>query len=466
MLDARVIGGTVVSPTGQGRLDLGIAEGRVVGLFEPGLAPEARQTIDATDLLVLPGVVDAHFHCRAPGHPQREDFSTGTQAAAAGGATTVLEMPIAYPGVHSGEVLNARRELGEAQAHVDFGLYGGGGSSAEGIREMAEAGAIAFKIFLHGAPAGREIEFEGLTATDTVSLYRAFERIAATGLPVAVHSEDDDLIEARISDLRARGQGDTAAHQDSRPDFVEAVAVAKVLLLAEETGVRLHLPHVSTGKAVQLVREVRARGQRVSLETCPHYLFANSEDFARAGFYAKINPPIRPESDREAMWQAVLDGTVDIVASDHAPYRAAEKEHPVIFDCPSGSAGIETMAPALLDRALTGELTLERVVDLLCERPARLFDLYPRKGALLPGSDADLLLFDPAASWLVDHERFFTKSRDAARLFHGRTFRGRIRRTLVRGQLVYDDGQIVGQAGHGQFLTPLVASARRPTLNQ
>jgi allantoinase len=457
MLDLLIANGTLVTPQGRAQADLGIAYGTVAGHYRPGDAPDAARTLDASDLLVLPGIVDAHFHCRAPGHPEREDFSSGTRAAAAGGVTTVLEMPIAYPGVHSGEILRARRELGESQAHVDFGLYGGGGASEDGIRSMAAEGAIAFKIFLHAPPAGREVEFEGLTTVDTRSLYLAFERIAETGLPCAVHSEDDDLIEERTRQLRERGEVGPAAHQESRPDFVEALAVSKVLLLAEALGVRLHLPHISTGRAVELVKATRARGQSVSLETCPHYLLTNSDDVKRVGVFAKINPPIRPESDRQTLWQAVKDGVVDIVASDHAPYATAEKERgkQVIFDAPSGSAGVETMGPALFDRALAGELSLERAVELLSERPAQIFDLYPRKGCLLPGADADVVLFDPASKWQVDRSKFFTKSRDAAQLFDGREFRGRIVKAVVRAEVVYDDGRIVGEPGYGQFVKPV-----------
>jgi allantoinase len=456
MLDLRIVNGTLVTSRGSIRADLGITNGKILGQYSAGGAPAARRTIEAADLLVLPGIVDAHFHCRAPGHPEREDFSSGTQAAAAGGVTTVLEMPLAYPGVHNGEILRSRRELGEQQAHVDFALYGGGGASTEGIQSMAAEGAIAFKIFLHAAPPGRDVEFEGLTATDTKSLYRAFVRIAPTGLPCAVHCEDDDLIEERVADLRARGEVTPAAHQTSRPAFVDGVAVAKVLLLADELGVRLHLPHISTAQAVDLVRAARAQGQRVSLETCPHYLLANSEDVDRLGPFAKINPPIRPEADRKALWKAIGERAIDVIASDHAPYPAAEKErgNQVIFDAPSGSPGVETMGPGILDRALSGELSLERAVELLSERPAELFGLAPRKGSLQPGADADLLLFDPSGSWQVDRQRLYTKSRDAARLFDGRAFKGRIRQTIVRGEPVYADGEIQAPPGYGQFLRP------------
>jgi allantoinase len=457
MLDLLITNGTLVMPQGRSKADLGIEGGTMVGYYDSDDAPSAARTLDASDLLVLPGIIDAHFHCRAPGYPEREDFSSGTQAAAAGGVTTVLEMPIAYPGVHSGEILRARRQLGESQAHVDFGLYGGGGASEEEIKSMATEGAVAFKIFLHAAPPGREVEFEGLTAVDTHSLYRAFQRIAPTGLVCAVHSEDDDLIDELTHHLRERGEVGPGAHQESRPDFVEALAVSKVLLLAEALDVRLHLPHISTGRSVELVKAARARGQRVTLETCPHYLLANSDDVERVGVFAKINPPIRPKSDRQALWASVGEGVVDIVASDHAPYTTAEKERgqAVIFDAPSGSAGVETMAATLFDRALAGELTLERAVELLSERPAQIFNLYPRKGCLLPGSDADVILFDPASSWRVDRSKFFTKSRDAARLFDGRRLTGRIVRTLVRGEIVYDHGRIVGQPGHGRFVRPV-----------
>src|SRR5205085_5249564 len=187
----------------------------------------------------------------------------------------------------------------------------------------------------------------------------------------------------------------------------------------------LHLPPISTGRSVELVKAARARGQRVSLETCPHYLLATSDDVERVGAFAKINPPIRPEADRQALWQAIADGVVDVVASDHAPYVAAEKERSEtspggIFDAPSGSSGIETMGPGLFDRALAGDLSLERALDLLSEAPARTFSLFPRKGSLQPGADADLLLFDPAGSWTVDRARLLTRSAEAARLFDGR----------------------------------------------
>ncbi len=456
-LDARVVGGTVVSGSGSGRLDLGIADGRIVGLYEPGQAPDARESIQADGLLVLPGIVDAHFHCRAPGHPEREDFDSGTQAAAAGGATTVFEMPIADPGVHTGAILRERRALGERAAHVDFALWGGGGAETDqDILDMAAEGAIGYKIFLHSAPAGREREFEGLTAVDNASLFRALRRIKRTGLPTAIHCEDDKLISAFTEELRARGETGPAAHEQSRQGFVEAVAVSNVLLLAEAIGARVHFPHISTSAAVEMIGAAKRRGQPVSLETCPHYLLFERSIVDQLGPFAKINPPIRPMSDQQALWAGIREGVVDIVASDHAPYTVEEKEQgwQDIFKAPSGSPSVETMGPALFDRALAGDLTLSRAVQLLSERPAALFSIADRKGFLRPGADADFLLFDPSASWTVQAEKLFTRSRGSARLFEGRTLRGRLLATYVRGAPVYRDGQIANAAGSGWFVSP------------
>lgn len=457
MLDTRVVGGTVVSATGSSRLDVGVAGGRFVGLYAAGWAPEARETVQAAGLLVLPGVVDAHFHCRAPGHPEREDFDSGTQAAAAGGVTTICEMPTAVPAVRDAATFRDRRAFASRQAHVDFALWAGGGAhSAADIQGMAAEGAIGYKLFLHAAPPGREVEYAGVTATDTASLYQSLAWIQPTGLPLAIHCEDDALIHARTEQLRARGEVGPRAHAASRPPFVEAVAVSTVLILAEEVGTRVHFPHVSTAHGLELVAAAKRRGRPVSVETCPHYLLFEADVADRAGPFAKINPPIRSAADRQALWSGIRDRTVDVVASDHAPYTLEEKEAgwQDVFRAPSGCPGAELMAPALLDRALRGELSLERVVELVSERPATLFGLGRRKGAVQPGRDADLVLFDPAGSWLVRTDRLLSRSGGSARLYEGMALRGRVVATYVRGRPAYQDGAIVNDLGAGEFVRP------------
>lgn len=456
MLDTRVVGGSLVSPQGTAALDLGIREGRVAGVYERGEAPEARQTIQADGLLVLPGIIDAHFHCRAPGFPEREDFDTGTQAAAAGGTTTVLEMPIAYPGVHTAAILNERRGLAEQTAHVDVALYGGGGASERDILEMADAGAIAFKFFLHAPPAGREYEFAGLTAVDSPSAFRALQRIKATGRPAVVHCEDNDLIQTLTAELQAAGDLGPSAHERSRPGFVEVTAVSQLLSLNEAVGARVHFPHISTVRATELIADARQRGQWVSIETCPHYFLVDPALIEQLGPYAKINPPIRSAADQAGLWSAIRDRRVDVIASDHAPYTLADKEvgWQDIFKSTSGYPGIETMGPLLYDQALNGALSMSRAVELLSARPADIFDL-PHKGTLEPGADADLVLFDPSATWTIDPEQLFTRSKATARLFAGRTLRGRILATYVRGQAAYADGRIANAPGSGRFVRPV-----------
>jgi allantoinase len=455
MLDTRILGGTLVSPDGTADLDLGILDGRIAGVYERGAAPDARATIAADGLLVLPGIIDVHFHCRAPGFPEREDFDSGTQAAAAGGVTTVFEMPMAYPGVHTAAILNDRRALLERTAHVDVALWGGGGSTEQDIAEMAEAGAIGFKFFLHAVPAGREIEFAGLTAVDSPSVYRALQRVKATGLPAAIHCEDNDLIQTFTAELQAAGDVGPSAHERSRPGFVETVAVSKVLTLNEAVGARIHFPHISTARATELIADARRWGQAVTVETCPHYLLVEWATVERLGPYAKINPPIRPDAERIALWSALCDRRVDIVASDHAPYSAVDKEvgWVDIFKSTSGYPGVETMGPLLFDRALAGELSLSRAVELLSSRPAEVFGLA-QKGSLQPGGDADLLLLDPNGSWTIEPDKLFTRSKASARLFAGSRLRGRIVATYLRGEAAFAEGRIANPPGTGRFVRP------------
>lgn len=459
MLDLAIAGGTVTTLGRSSVVDLGVVDGKIACVSARDALPPARATVDARGLLVLPGVIDAHFHCFDPGHPEREDFDSGTRAAAAGGVTTIFEMPIATPGVHNADVLRDRRALAEKRAHVDFGLWGGGGSGSErDIREMVTEGAVGFKIFLYEAAPGREAEFKGLSAVGSPALLRAFRAIEPTGLPVAVHCEDHDLIQALTAELRAAGDIFGNAHGRSRPPWVEAVAISKVVQLAGATGVRIHFPHIGSELALRTIVAAREQGSDATLETCPHYLFSDDSALESLGPYAKINPPVRGASDQRALWQGLERGDVDIVASDHSPYGPAEKEPgwKDIFSASPGSPGVETMGPLMWDAALGGRIPMTRAVELLSERPAKIFGLGGRKGSLEVGADADLVLVDPAGSWTIELAGLLTRSRDSARLFAGRSLRGRLRRTYVRGRPVFEDGRILGKPGEGRFVRPSI----------
>src|SRR5215212_9203510 len=288
MLDVAVINGTVVSPQGQMRLDVGIEGGRLVLLAAPGSLPTAAETLDATRLMVLPGTIDSHFHCRAPSFPEREDFASGTRAAAAGGVTTVLEMPISVPPTTDGATLVERRAYAQRDAYVDVGFYSSSATlDRDRIGSAVAEGAVALKAFLQEVPAGRENEFDGLCIHRNDEILRALELVAETGLPAVFHAEDYPTYSLLEQRLRDAGRHDPPAHGEGRPDYVEALAISNLILLAAATGARLHIPHVSSALAVDVVRDGGRRGGSVTAETCPEELAVTGAAVREQGAYAK-----------------------------------------------------------------------------------------------------------------------------------------------------------------------------------
>jgi allantoinase len=459
--DLAVTGGTVVRGDGRERLDVLVRGGRIAELRPPGGAPAARRTIDATGLLVLPGIVDTHFHCRTPDHPEREDFDSGTAAAAAGGVTTLLEMPISDPACGTPEVLAARMALAREQARIDVGFYAAPGDlDAPRVREMVDAGAVAFKVMMHGFPPGRESSFAGLALTEDRDVYRALELVAETGLVLAVHTEAQDLIDMFEERERAAGRNDPLAHARSRPDVAESLAMARLGAMNEVVGARVHIVHLSSRRALEYVRWFRGRGQDMTAETTPAYLFGGREEIEAFGPFVKVNPPMRGAEDRDALWAALQDGAVDMVVSDHAPFTAAEKEvgWDDIWAVGSGIPGVELTGRLLWDHALRGHVTLEQVVAWTSERPAAIFGLAPRKGFVRVGADADLVLLDPQRETLLTRETFHSRSADALRHPLGRTCLGAIHTVWSRGRLVADATGPVAQPGSGGVIVPERAS--------
>lgn len=468
MLDLAIVGGTVVCADAEGPLDVGIRAGRVVQLAARGALEPATDTVDADGLLVLPGGVDVHYHARTPGYPERGDFATESAASAAGGVTTILEMPISQPACATAEIFRARRALGEAQCVVDFGLFGAPGTLDEAdVAGMAAEGAIAFKIFLHRAPAGREEEFIGICLTEEVDLKRALELVRTTGLPLVAHCENDRLLEAGLAAARGTGRTDALLHGESRPPYVEVSAVASFLSLARHVGTRVHVAHVTAAEAVEVIRAYRRLPDaRVTAETCPHYLFFTEDDVVRLGPYAKINPPIRTAFDQDALWGAIKSGVLDLVTSDHAPYLSEEKERGLhdIMAAPSGVPGAQVLLPMMVSQALAGTapvgvsaenaLSLRAALAAVTSAPAKIFSLYPRKGTLLPGADADICLYDPAGAWRLSRERMLSKASAIDRLYLDRHLHGHVVATFLRGKEIFRDGIVTAAPGEGAFLRP------------
>lgn len=460
MLDLAITSGIAVAPDGRARLDIGVVDGRIALLGAPGSLPEATETIDAGGLLVLPGVIDSHFHCRAPSHPEREDFASGTRAAAAGGVTTILEMPIAIPPTTDGAILADRRAHAERDAYIDFGFYASSATlDPEKIGSAVREGAIGLKAFLQEVPPGREDEFDGLCIHRNDDILRALRLVAATGLPAVFHAEDFPTYSLLEQELLAAGRKDPAAHAEWRPNYVEALAISTLILLAAPSGARLHIPHVSSALAVDVIRDGKRRGANLTAETCPQYLALNADSLQKHGPYAKCNPPLKTKADNEALWNGLRDGTIDTVATDHSPFVPADKEPgwDDIWQATPGFPGVDILTPFLIGSALAGKLPLERAVALLTANPADIFGLSPRKGRLLPGADADVTLYNPEGRSAVDTASWQTRANASARVWHGHPLTGSVVTTFVRGKAVYDRGEIVGSSGYGQMVRPGVS---------
>jgi len=444
--DLAIVNATVVSDGKTQHVDVGISGGLVAGVAPHGKLDPAKEVIDATGLHAFPGTVDAHFHCRAPSHPERGTFNSETRAAAAGGVTTVLEMPISDPPCSTPEVLLARKELGEAECHVDFGLFAGGGlDSVAHAEAMVEAGAIGFKIFTHSPPPARLAEFEGLWTRNEAELYEALKAISTTGHVTTVHAENQSLIELFT---RMTEEGDTP----SRPPIVEAAEIALVGAIASATGARVHMAHMTSAAAVQALNGARASGADITGETCPHYLIFDQSEIGRHGSYVKVAPPLRPPADLKALWEGLRADEVQMVASDHAPFTPSEKRDAPYATAPQGLPGVEMMMPVMLDAAERGNLSLERAVAVLSEAPARRFGLYPRKGTIQEGADADIVLWDAHEPTTLQVESFVSKAGGAGLPYDGLELKGRIRRTLLRGHTIFLDGNVVGDP-LGRFVT-------------
>jgi len=447
-------GGTLVTETALVRADLRVRGERIVGIEADSGAHAADRVIDATGLLVLPGGVDAHVHARDPDEPLIEGFHTATMAAAAGGITTIIEMPQAEPLAADGDSFCVRREAAERNSIIDVAMYGavvGGKTTPDDLIAMRAAGAIAFKAFMVGGSAGM------LPVSDSDILH-TLEALRGTGMIFTVHAENADLVADGIRRMREVGQVDPLAHARSRPAPYEAEAVQRAIFLAEVTGGRLHIAHVSCQLALEFIQAAKARGVHVTAETCPQYLVMDVSDLARKGGFARCAPPLRTRGDVEAMWRGLADGSLDFVCSDHCGYTIASKEAgwTDIFDAPQGLSVIQHMFPIVYDAAINvRNWSWPDIIRRTATAPARLFGLAPRKGSLAIGADADIVLYDPTTEATVTREGLLTRQKWSA--FEGRTYRGRVVRTLVRGRDVFVDGQIVADAGDGRFLTPAYA---------
>lgn len=443
-------GGVLGTEDGAVRADLVIEGHRITSITLDAGHIEADERIDASGMFVVPGGIDVHTHFRDPDPSMVEGFYTGSLGAIAGGITSVVEMPQAQPTSSQAAHIREKRGVGSAESIVDFALWGAAiNQDLHHIEEMIDEGVVAIKSFMAGSSPGFPAATDA-TIVDVLTL------LADTGIPYGLHAENDDLLQAGIARMQAQGRKDPRAHAESRPPLVEIEAVSRVILLAEQTGGYAYICHSSTGAAVELVKDARERGVLVSIETCPQYLALDEEDLVRLGPFGRCAPAIRKRDEVEALWGFVEDGTMDVISSDHCGYTIESKQAGMddIWQAPLGLSGVQTMLPVVFDQMLHHrDLQIDDFVRLTAANPARIFSLYPRKGVIMVGSDADLAIYDPNAVWTVRGEDALHRNKWTP--FEGKKIQGRVVRTMIRGNTVYEfNGQalVTGEKGSGRFL--------------
>jgi allantoinase len=428
--DLAVVGRRVVAPEGLRAAAVLIAGGRIAALVERAAVPAGCPVLEAGDRVVMPGLVDTHVHVNEPGRAEWEGFETATRAAAAGGVTTLVDMPLnSIPATTSLPALEAKLAAARGRLAVDCGFWGGvvPGNAAE-LDRMVDAGVSGFKAFL--APSGVD-EFRPVGEGD---LRAAMPILARRGVPLLAHAEMAGP---------APGPGDPrryATYLASRPPSGENEAIRFLVRLGRETGCRVHVVHLSSSEALPILAEARAGGAPITVETCPHYLVFAAEEVPDGRTEFKCSPPIRERANRERLWAGLAEGTIDMVVSDHSPCTPELKglETGDFLRAWGGIASLQLRLPVVWTEAQRRGFGLEDLARWLCRRPAELAALTGRKGALAPGCDADLVIWDPEASFAVEPEA--VRHRHPLTPYRGRRLRGVVETTLLRGAVVYDRG--------------------------
>lgn len=441
--DLIVRGGTIA---GIGEADIGVSDEKIFAI-EPDLEGTATEEVDSRGLHVLPGAIDAHVHFNEPGRTHWEGFATGSQALAAGGMTSFIEMPLnAYPPTNDARSFDEKVDLARASSVVDFAFYGGlVPGNLEHMEELAERGVSGFKAFMSTTGT---IDFQ---PADDLTLYEGMQKAAELGLPVLVHAENkgitDELSRRRVGTLRTTMRD----YLDSRPVVAELEAIERAILFAEQTGCSLHVVHVSTGRGVALVAAACGRGVNVTCETCAHYLVLTEDDAEALGAVAKCAPPLRQQEELESLWEQIYEGNVEFVTSDHSPCPPDMKAGDDMFRAWGGIAGCQSLLNVMLDEGHHGRgLSLEKVAGLLSGNVADRFG-FTGKGRLEVGADADLALVDLYTLSTLKRERLLYRHKMSP--YVGRAFTGKVVRAIVRGTTVFREGKIVSEPA-GRLIQP------------
>lgn len=448
MADLYLKNATVVTESGEFHGGVVVQGEKIAQIVEGVPAMQSATEIDLAGKVLMPGVVDDHVHFNEPGRTHWEGYRTGSMAAAAGGVTTILEMPLnATPPTINRNLLANKRQVVKSQAVVDYGNWGGlVDNNLEDLAGLDEDGVIGFKAFMSNSG----VDFERV---DDDLLFAGLKFVGQAGNLVGVHAENEYVTRFLGQEMRASGRIDRASWYESRPPESELEAIQRACYWAGYAEGNLHIVHITIADGMRAVAEAKGKGVHVTSETCPHYLFFDHNDYERIGPAAKCAPPIRSRQDVEDLWDCVSGGLVDTIASDHSPCPWEDKARGMddIWKAWGGISGIQTMLPALLTEGVHKRgLSLSALVRMISANPARIFGIYPEKGSLQTGADADLVVLDMDREWVLNTDQLFYKNKHSAYL--GYRFKGFVEQTIVRGATVYQGGEIKVQPGYGKSL--------------
>jgi len=454
-VDLIVKNGTVVTPDATFPADVAIKDGKFVAIAAPGtLDVTAAREYNAEGKYVLPGVIDGHVHFREPGFEYKEDWRTGSTAAAIGGVTTVIDMPNTNPKTDTAEGVEIKTKLASEKSWVDFGIIGLlVQDSVPNLKAVAAAGVCGYKSFL-GETIGK------IPAPDDGMMLDGLREIAETGLRIGFHAENNEIMQHLIRKFKADGRKDWQAHVDSRPALAECESIQRMSLFARAIGTRIHIFHLSSSDGLDMIDKWRAEGVDITCETGAHYVFKKAEDMDQTHERLRMNPPVRwgHEGHGPALLEGLKDGRVNQIATDHSPHTAEEKLTGDIWTAISGFPGVETSVRYFLTNAVNaGRMTLNEYVRASSEGPAKTWDLYPQKGAIKLGSDGDLTIIDLDAEGVIRDDDLHSKNHVTP--FDGEKYKGNAVATIVRGRVIMENGEIVADKSDGKLVRP----ANRPS---
>lgn len=429
---------------------IGVAakNGKVVAIARDEDLPDAEQVVDANGNYILPGVIDGHVHFREPGMEYKEDLQTGTLAAVMGGVTMCIDMPNTKPPTANPEIVELKHRRTEETAYCDMGQIGLlVQENLDQLVPMRDAGVVGYKCFL-GETIGN------IPAPDDGLMVEAMGIIASTGLRIGFHAENNQIMQHLIRKMKASGRTDARAHLETRPVLAELESIQRLALFGQHTGCKVHVYHLSSADGADLISEWRQKGVDITTETGAHYCFLDNSEYERQGSVVRMNPPVRGRAEHgDRLVESLVNGKVTMIATDHSPHTKEEKLNDDIWKAISGFVGVETSIAMFLTEAVNqGRMTLPQYVKVSSYNPARTWSVYPQKGVLEVGSDADITVVDLNKTGVIDAEKLHSKNRVSP--FNGWKVKGMPTATIVRGRLVMQDGKLLGESGWGKAVYP------------